>query len=649
MSLKHVIKIFVLTLFCTLAATLIAGAQNNPFEIDDECFKYYQEAERVAGQAGFFEKASGNLLKTAIEKKDTKAQTLYYVCRLKHVRALIQDRGNITSDDDKKVLESMEELKKMAKSLGYMQYYYYAYEVAQTYFYNQGKMEQTLELIHQMREDAIENHDDYGIWLGDCYIVQIYISENDHISAKKYILDALETYNTSTDPLIRRQSPTRLYCDLADTYPIGHDSVRINISKACDNRKQHLDTLRCEYNLAKLAAFDKDIPAYEKARDYCLSDKVFLNKISSSAEHLFQVIDTLVYHVTPNPNVIVTDMRHKLREVKYVANIAEVYGYTDLAFDLEKRLVNFHEERIAKADQSRLAEFDARLGNDLLSAQVDAEANRAQHARQLAMLLAILVMAGVLTFTIIHIRALQKSNKKIRLADESKTRFVQNMSHEVRTPLNAIVGFSQLLSLPDGTFPEEEKAEFASHIVNNTKMLTMLLDDILSVSAMNSGGYRITYEQGEKDYMAQAAISSSEHRLQPGVRMYYEPEEKQPFTFTTDPNRVQQILINLLTNACKHTQKGEIKLTSSLTARPGFVTYACTDTGSGVPADQAEAIFQRFTKLNDFVQGTGLGLSICREIATKMGAKVYLDTTYTDGGARFIFEVPLEPPKADNK
>ena len=148
-------------------------------------------------------------------------------------------------------------------------------------------------------------------------------------------------------------------------------------------------------------------------------------------------------------------------------------------------------------------------------------------------------------------------------------------------------------------------------------------------------------------FIAQSAISSAEHRLQPGVQMYYKPESPEPFTFTTDPRRVQQVLINLLTNSCKHTSAGEIVLSSSLTENPGSVTYAVTDTGPGIPADQAEKIFERFTKLNEFVQGTGLGLSICRDIAGRMGAQVYLDTAYTEGGARFVFIVPVAPPQQE--
>ena len=165
---------------------------------------------------------------------------------------------------------------------------------------------------------------------------------------------------------------------------------------------------------------------------------------------------------------------------------------------------------------------------------------------------------------------------------------------------------------------------------------------------MDKGDYRISYETGECSFMAQAAISSAEHRLQPGVSMSYARDFEGEFSFTTDPRRVQQILINLLTNACKHTAKGSITLACSIRESAGRVTYSVTDTGPGVPVDQAEKIFERFTKLNDFVQGTGLGLSICRDIASRMGGEVYLDTSYKEGGARFVFTLPINPPETNN-
>ena len=341
----------------------------------------------------------------------------------------------------------------------------------------------------------------------------------------------------------------------------------------------------------------------------------------------------------------------RVREVKFIANVAEVYGYKDQAFDIERLLVQKFEIQLAIADQSRIAEYDVRLGRDLLQAELDDKAQEVSRVTRIAVILLAILLVGVLIGLLIYVHSLHRHNKQLKeandrviQADAAKTRFVQNMSHEVRTPLNAIVGFSQLLSLPDGSFSPEEKDEFAGHIINNTKMLTMLLDDILNTTAMDSGNYRIQYEEGECGFMGQAAISSAEHRLQPGVTMRYEQDFEGPFTFKTDPRRVQQILINLLTNSCKHTTEGEIVLKCSLSENPGEVSFSVTDTGSGVPADQAEKIFERFAKLNEFVQGTGLGLSICRDIAGRMGGRVYLDTTYKKGGARFVFVLPVKPP-----
>ena len=615
------------------------AAQNNPYELDDACYPLFQRAELLVGKEGF-DSVNEALLEKALEKGDTKAQTLYYVERLKNVSALKRAGQVFTPEDDAQVLQAMEDVKRVASELGYSQYYYYAYDLTQNYFYNTGRQVRTFELVKEMREDAIARGEEYGIWMGNRYLISLYIAQNDYISAKKYIVASLEMYENTEDETIRRQSATRLYCDLADTYPIGHDSVSINIRKAELQSRHHLDSLRCMYHRAKLEAYQKNIPAYERNRDLCRQDPS-IRQISSTAGLLFDNIDQLVYG-KPTPEIKLDRMMNHLREVKYIANIAEEYGYKDLAFEIEKRLVAYDETVLAKANQSKLTEIEAKLGNDVLSAQVDEAADRAIRSRRLVISLVISILVVIILFFVIYSLHLRRTNEKVRLADAAKTRFVQNMSHEVRTPLNAIVGFSQLLSLPDGSFPEEEKQEFAGHIVNNTKMLTMLLDDILHVSAMDSGNYRITYEDGEMHYMAQAAISSAEHRLKPGVRMYYDPETTEPHTFITDPHRVQQILINLLTNACKHTTEGEIRLTSSLTQNPGYVTYAIEDTGSGIPPEQADTIFERFTKLNDFVQGMGLGLSICRDIAQRMNARVYLDTTYT-GGARFVLELPRVP------
>ena len=642
-----------ISLFFVLAvAGISASAQNNAYGIDDECYVLFLRTEAISGTTDeeLFNQINDSLLHTALSKNDRKAQVLYYVERLKQAT-------NTNPKDETRILKAFDELKTMALSYNYRQYFYYAYELVQNYYYNSGQNITTIELLQEMQSFALEHSDAYGIWFSSRYLVSVYLALNDYVSARKYILQAIKVHNETDDPTVKRQSITRTYCDLSDTYPVGSDSMKICIQKAMETCIHNYDTLRCNYYMAVISAMEKDRKNYEKYRDLCLNDNQ-LHTISPSARTMFHLIDDVINGTINDKEFEEIGRLSNMRQMKFVVNITEIYGYEHTAFLLEKHLMELTEKHFSQFNQMNMAEIDAKMENNLLSANLEQKSQQLARTSLTLSIVVVVVLLGLLAFAYIQVISLRRrrlrdqkminklteANKKAEIANAAKTRFVQNMSHEVRTPLNAIVGFSQLLSLPDDTLSPEEKQEFSNHIMNNTKILMMLLEDILHTSDMDKGQYRITYDEGEVHFICRAAITSSEHRLQPGVKMIYQPEQEEPFTFRTDPQRVQQILINLLTNACKHTAKGQIILGSSLTAREGYVTFSVTDTGPGIPADQAENIFDRFTKLNGFVQGTGLGLSICREIATLMGANVYLDTSYTQGGARFVFEVPVVPP-----
>ncbi|MBR5404584.1 MAG: HAMP domain-containing histidine kinase [Bacteroidales bacterium] len=640
-----------LAIVLTVLGTAITAAQNNPYQIDDKCYGYFQRAELLIGKVGFTE-VNDSLLMTAMAAGDKKAETLYYVERLKNATRVIPNHTATTDAQDLEILNLQEELKAISDKNGYPQYFYYSYEIVQNYFYNHDKNIRTMEILQDLQRVAQQRNDSYGMWMSQRYMVALYVVQGDYINAKPYILKAIQIYNESKDPVVKRQTLSRLYCDLSDTYVIGADSVNINVDKAVKTAVTHLDSLRCAYHLAKIAAYEKRPQDFQYYRDYCLNDRQ-ISSISETAPIVLRTIDAIIDGKFDS-NTISKLAVANTREIKYIANVAEQYDYKEQGFEIERLLVKKFERQIAASNRSKIAEMDARLGNTTLQGELAHKKEEVQNITRLVLILAIAILVAIMTFMIVHISALNRHNKelmeanrKVKLADEAKTRFIQNMSHEVRTPLNAIVGFSQLLSLPDGALSPEEKDEFSAHIINNTKMLTMLLDDILNASAMDSGKYSFTYETADRDYIAQQAISSSEHRLQPGVTLTYVPEEKEPLQFTTDPRRVQQILINLITNACKHTKEGSIVVASSLTETPGFLTYSVTDTGTGVPPEDAEKIFERFTKLNEYVQGTGLGLSICRDIAGRMGGKVYLDTTHTGKGARFVFTIPTEPVKPE--
>ncbi len=232
-------------------------------------------------------------------------------------------------------------------------------------------------------------------------------------------------------------------------------------------------------------------------------------------------------------------------------------------------------------------------------------------------------------------------------ANMMKTVFIQNMSHEMRTPLNAIVGFSNLLTDSSMQFDKSQRQEFTSLIAKNSDLLITLIDDILDFSDLSSGKYKIKYSKTTLNDICDVAFTAVKSRASDAVKMSYSvpASAKDNLTLWTDSSRVVQVLINYLTNACKNTESGTIELTyvvrrNTKTDVPETVLFSVTDTGIGVPLDKAETIFKRFEKLDDFKQGNGFGLNICRTIAELLGGRCWLDTSYC-GGARFCFEISV--------
>lgn len=220
-------------------------------------------------------------------------------------------------------------------------------------------------------------------------------------------------------------------------------------------------------------------------------------------------------------------------------------------------------------------------------------------------------------------------------ANKAKTMMLQNMTHEIRTPLNALYGFSQLLCMPDGSYSEEEKIEYYDYIYNSFNMLSMIIDDVMDLTDVEHGNYRMQITRFAVNRVCRDAVQMAELRKRGPIKMYFTTEVDDDYMIESDSRRIQQILVNLLGNACKHTIEGEIHLHLSSTETPGRLTFSVTDTGEGIPADKAKDIFKRYMKANNLVQGSGLGLHISCTIANKLGAEIKLDESYTDG-ARFL-------------
>jgi signal transduction histidine kinase/tetratricopeptide (TPR) repeat protein len=223
-------------------------------------------------------------------------------------------------------------------------------------------------------------------------------------------------------------------------------------------------------------------------------------------------------------------------------------------------------------------------------------------------------------------------------ANKLKSVFLQNMSHEIRTPLNAIVGFSDILSDPESTISDEDRDQFMELIHSNSDLLTTLINDILDLSKMESGSFTIDLKQNDANRICKDVIASVNGQQASEVRLKLDiPEGKT--IIITDEKRLTQLLINLMTNACKYTEKGTITL--SCEKVNDDVMFSVTDTGCGIAPENAEKVFNRFEKLDSSRKGTGLGLNICKHIAELLHGKIFLDTSYL-GGARFVFIQPMD-------
>lgn len=224
-----------------------------------------------------------------------------------------------------------------------------------------------------------------------------------------------------------------------------------------------------------------------------------------------------------------------------------------------------------------------------------------------------------------------------------KTQFVNNISHDIRTPLNAVIGYSQLLMLAGDSLSEKEKAEYANYIESSGELLTMLVDDILSVSDIEHDILKLRPMKAPVNRICNKAVSCCMMRVPNGVNLYFTTEFKDDFLILTDPMRVQQILINMISNSCKATVEGEIKVSCCKSDKEGFIDFTVTDTGCGVSPEKAEEIFNRFVSMdnNESGAGHGLGLDICINISQRLGGYIWLDQTYKPG-ARFVLTLPLK-------
>ena len=240
---------------------------------------------------------------------------------------------------------------------------------------------------------------------------------------------------------------------------------------------------------------------------------------------------------------------------------------------------------------------------------------------------------------------LRKETKRAQESGKMKSVFLANMTHEIRTPLHAIVGFADVLSILETS---EEKQEILTVIKNNCDMLLRLVNDILAASSMKNG--TVIINSWELDFAK--AFNDMYETLRPRVQEpgveFINDNPYDTLRIRIDADRVAQVITNFVTNAVKYTHQGHIKMGYRLETRTvddkqreGLYLY-CEDTGAGIPLEAQDKIFDRFYKVNDFVQGTGLGLSICKAVANAFNGDIGVISDGNGNGSVFWMWIPLQ-------
>lgn len=391
-----------------ICSTLISVfAQNNPYSIDDTCYEYYKMADKlvVDTNTDAFEIANNALLKRAQEVGDEKARTIFYVEKLKRVIrfARIEEDHQIGNEMvEKQRLETQQ----VSRETGFLQYFYYAQTLVQTYYINTRQEIHAMALLREMMDIAAREQNEYGLWQSNIYVAILYQRQNDIINARKHTRNAIDIYDNSSDPTIRRQSITRQCCDLADFYHENPDSARFFIRKAEETSLTHADTLRFRYYKALFAALDKDTETYSKHRDFCLSDQFMENMVAGST-HVLAYVDAIL---TKAPFEAVVPLAQRVASrpsMLYSRNLALAYNREDVAGWMGSFIIATLYRDISALNDIKTEEMSAMMHDSRLNLQIER-----QRTQILELWIAIAVMAVALLALSIYIATKKNKNKQ---------------------------------------------------------------------------------------------------------------------------------------------------------------------------------------------------------------------------------------------
>lgn len=326
---------------------------------------------------------------------------------------------------------------------------------------------------------------------------------------------------------------------------------------------------------------------------------------------------------------------------------AETYAETgnyEAAYKSLQQYLDLYRKKVGDDNEKNLGEFATLLDVTRLDVEKAELQRQTQEVRLHHTQLGIAALSVILLLAILFLVFMTRMNRRLahakRAAEEGnrmKGLFIRNITHEINTPLNSIVGFAELAAVSDAD--DEERQSYIEIIRENSGYLQKLVDDVLYIAGLESSDTPPALGPVDINACCMQCIQAVRDCSLRKLDIRFEPEcAKLPVD--TSCLLLSKALTELLRNAARFAPDSRITLAYTLISHKKRIAFTVTDRGPGVPAAEADRIFERFVKLDPFSQGMGLGLAVCRLVAGALGGRIELDTSYTEG-ARFTLTVPI--------
>lgn len=667
--MSQLYRIILGCIFSLLFIVIPAKAQKEAevYNVDSSLYAYYQRCQENLLEPVVLS-MSDTLFHMAAEQNDQRMQAVALSTRL--------DYYYYQGNNEDSVVFHTSKVKQFAKETLQPKYYYFAWANRLILYYlKTGRSNIALYEAEKMLKEAQEEDNKTGLLY--CYNImsQIYTIKNFDVMASEWRQKEIELTEKYK---LENYNISNTYAQLASYYTTHHQPELA--VKALEKAVRTANSASHKI-LAKLAYVDYysesgDFPAAEKMLKECreLFDQ---DKRLDSLKKRFYRTESFYYQRSKQfmKALEATEKQEaeeqRLNEYAMNGEQYRIKGEIYKQMGRPEEAIKFLQKYIGVDDSLKIAnerlassEFATLLNVEKLNAEkkeLMLQTKEKELSNKTTLIISLVILLGILFLFLYREgrlnRKLKTSESELKIKNEElthsreelrkardlaeansqmKTTFIQSMSHEIRTPLNSIIGFSQVLS---DHYGNEETKEFVNIIKANTDDLLRLVTDVLTLSELDQYDKLPTDIRTDINIVCQMSIEAAGVQERDTVAFHFRPE-RENLIILSNPERISQLLTNLIHNAIKFTDHGSIEVTYSVLEAEKKLEISITDTGIGIPKEKQEAVFERFFKMNSFSQGTGLGLSICRTIAEKSGGSLRIDPSYTDG-CRMVLTLPL--------